>query len=126
MSKIIGIIGSRRRDTNKDLELIKKAFHKHYKAGDSIISGGCPKGADRFAEVIARNYNIDITIHEAEWAKCGRVAGFVRNGYIAKDADILIACVAWDRKGGTEDTIKKFVKLKGEENLIIIKERMRR
>jgi len=31
----------------------------------------------------------------------------VRNTLIAKDCTVLIACVAEDRTGGTEDTIKK-------------------
>lgn len=35
------------------------------------------------------------------------------------EADVLIACVAEDRKGGTEDTIKKFQKL-GKTQLILV------
>ena len=50
-----------------------------------------------------------------------RGAGFVRNGDIAKDSDVLIACVAPDRTGGTEDTIKKFLKLKTEKCLFLVK-----
>lgn len=106
--KVIGIIGSRRRDSLGDLSKVEKAFKSIYQEGDTIVSGGCPKGGDRFAEVIARTFNVPIKIHPAEWEKFGRSAGFQRNGLIAADSDVLIACVVSDRTGGTEDTIKKF------------------
>ena len=35
-------------------------------------------------------------------------ANYERNTLIARDSDVLIAVVAPDRKGGTEDTIKKW------------------
>jgi len=41
------------------------------------------------------------------------------NTYIARDSDILIACVSKDRKGGTEDTIKKYLKL-GKNKLYLV------
>ena len=105
--KTIGIVGSRSRDTEEDLELTRKEFLKIYEKGDTLVSGGCPKGGDRFCEVFAKQYNIPIKIHYAEWDKYGRGAGFQRNKYIAEDADVLIAVVSPDRKGGTEDTIRK-------------------
>jgi hypothetical protein len=49
-------------------------------------------------------------IFPANWKKFGRRAGFVRNTDIAKISTKLIAEVAEDRKGGTEDTISKFIK----------------
>lgn len=125
MSKTIGIVGSRRRNTVLDFKIVSDAFMKVYEKGDTIVSGGCPRGADNFAEEIAWIYNIPIKIHKADWQKYGKGAGFIRNTYIAEDADILIACVAQDRKGGTEDTIRKFKKkFKSEseatEKLIIV------
>ena len=51
-------------------------------------------------------------IHNAQWSKHGKVAGFIRNTYIAEDCDILIAVVAEDRTGGTENTVGKAEKLK--------------
>jgi hypothetical protein len=104
----IGIVGSRRRNHPDDFELVKKAFKSIYRRGDRIVSGGCPKGADKFAEEIAKVFRVPITIHYADWEYYGKSAGFVRNGDIAKESDILIAAVAPDRTGGTEDTIKKF------------------
>jgi hypothetical protein len=38
-------------------------------------------------------------------------ARFARNAQIAEDCDLLIAVVSKDRKGGTEDTIRKVMAL---------------
>lgn len=110
--KTIGIIGTRRRNSEEDYRMVLHEFKSLYKEGDRIVSGGCPLGGDIFAERIARNMQIPITIHYAKWKKHGKKAGFLRNTDIANDADVLIACVAPDRTGGTEDTIEKFKKLK--------------
>lgn len=45
--KVIGIVGSRRRDSNDDYLLLIKAFEKIWKIDDRLVSGGCPQGADR-------------------------------------------------------------------------------
>lgn len=90
-----------------------------FQQGDRIVSGGCPQGADRFAELIAKRYQVPITIHYARWHQLGKRAGFARNGDIAHDADVLIAAVAPDRTGGTEDTIAKWrAKQRGEPLLV--------
>lgn len=109
--KVIGIVGSRRRDTKEDLEECRKVFLENYEKGDSLVSGGCPHGGDFFAIIFAKEYSIPIKIHKAEWDKYGKSAGFKRNTYIAEDADILICVVAPDRTGGTEDTRKKAEKM---------------
>ncbi len=116
--KVIGIIGSRRRPSTSDLNLTRDAFNKIYIVGDTIVSGGCPKGGDLFAEIIAKEQNIPIKIHKADWS-LGRHAGFLRNTDIANDADVLIAVVAPDRTGGTEDTIKKYLK-QNKTQLILV------
>jgi hypothetical protein len=117
--KIIRIVGSRRRKYESDFHKVKNAFWNVYEHGDEIVSGGCPEGGDRFAEIIAKESQVPIKIYYAQWGKLGKSAGFQRNGLIVKDADVLIACVAEDRKGGTEDTIKKFEKLnKGKVYLV--------
>ena len=115
--KTIGIIGSRRRNTPADAVLVTNKFLDIYVVGDEIVSGGCPQGADRFAELIAKQRQVPIKIYYAEWDRLGKRAGFARNGSIARDANVLIACVAEDRTGGTEDTIKKFG-TKGEVILV--------
>lgn len=116
----VGIVGSRRRDTAKDLDAVRKAFVPYEGECIRIISGGCPKGGDRFAEVIAAERDIPIMIHRANWKIYGRGAGFIRNTDIAKESDVLIACVAEDRKGGTEDTIKKFKKFHPKGLVILV------
>ena len=117
--KKIGIIGSRRRDSIKDYRLVVDKFKEIYEEGDIIVSGGCSRGGDRFAEQIARGFEIPIMIYYAQWKKRGKAAGFIRNGDIAKDSDVLIACVSEDRKGGTENTITRFKKL-GKETIYYV------
>lgn len=117
--KTIGIIGSRRRNSQAGYGLVCNAFAGLYEPGDRIVSGGCPQGGDAFAERIAKQRQIPITIYYAEWDRLGRSAGFARNGDIARDADVLIACVAEDRTGGTEDTIKKYLKL-GKDKVYLV------
>jgi len=117
----IGIIGSRRRNKQKDYNAILKVLlpYIRVKSYVHIISGGCPSGGDHFAEIIAKRYGLPITIYYPDW-KIGKSAGFFRNTYIAEDSKILIACVASDRKGGTEDTIKKFLAYNQKGKLILV------
>lgn len=117
--RVIGIIGTRRRDTDADFRIVENEFLRHYHKGDVICSGLCPKGGDRFAVLLAEKYRTPTIWHKANWEKHGRAAGFVRNSYIAEDSQLLIACVADDRKGGTEDTLRKFKKL-GKNNIYIV------
>ena len=116
----IGIIGSRRRDRPADYRQCLMTLRRiGIGQDDIIVSGGCTRGGDRFAEIIARKYGIPIVIHAANWQEHGRSAGLIRNGDIARDADILVAVVAPDRTGGTEDTIRKFARL-GKTNLVLV------
>lgn len=125
MPKIIGIVGSRRRNSEEDFDVVYSEFQKWYEKGDKICSGGCPKGGDRFAEIIASRLNLDIIIHRPQsvpkgspkWAYAK--AFYERNTLVARDSDILIACVHPERTGGTEDTIKKFLR-QGKTNLRIV------
>jgi hypothetical protein len=117
--KTIGIIGTRSRDGSRNLDLIRKALLGIYEQGDEIVSGGCPQGGDRFAEMLAKEQQIPIKIYYAQWMLKGKSAGFQRNELIARDADVMIACVALDRKGGTEDTIKKYLAM-GKTGLILV------
>jgi hypothetical protein len=111
ISQCIGIVGSRRRNTANDNIKLLVAFDKEYQEGDTLVSGGCPTGGDNMAEYLAKARGLTITIHFPDWIKHGKAAGFVRNSKIAEQCDVLIALVASDRTGGTEDTIKKCQKL---------------
>lgn len=130
--KTIGIVGSRRRDADVDYLLVSRAFGGVYGKGDRIVSGGCRKGGDRFAELIADRFNIPITIHRPDQGELDlallvqnpRAAyakiNYARNTLVARDADVLIACVAPDRRGGTEDTIRKFEKIHPGQKAILV------
>lgn len=109
--KTIAIVGSRRRDGEEDYAAVVSAFVEVYEVGDRIVSGHCPRGGDRFAELIAAEFDVPILLHLPDWNKYGRGAGIVRNTLIAQDADVVIACVAADRTGGTEDTVKKMLRM---------------
>lgn len=120
---VIGIVGSRRRNTITDKLLVEAALINVLTSTSkecSLVSGGCPQGGDRFAEELAEEKDLSIKIHRAEWNKRGRGAGYYRNTFIANDADVLIACVAPDRLGGTEDTIRKFLAREGHGELILV------
>lgn len=141
----IGIVGSRRRNETKDFEklreyLLLKLFAKlkrrkkikTYSKDVLIISGGCKTGADAFAERLAAGFDIKIRIHypnkediDTELLKVNRRAAYTkinyaRNKLIAKQSNYLIALVAEDRKGGTENTIKYFLQFHNEKRLIIL------
>lgn len=119
---IIGIVGSRRRDTEKDKQIVEQKLLElmdNY-LDVTICSGHCQRGADRFAEELAAKYGLKTIIFPADWKTHGKAAGFMRNTDIAKTSDVLIACVAEDRTGGTEDTVKKFIKMKLGIGLILV------
>jgi|WetSurMetagenome_2_1015567.scaffolds.fasta_scaffold01454_21 hypothetical protein len=123
--KTIGIIGSRRRNSPEDFLLVQEAFCQLYEEGDEICSGLCPKGGDKFAVILAQIWDTPVKWFRALWKdpKNGsyrRWAGFERNTDIAFRSDILIACVASDRKGGTEDCIKKFIKFNEKKTLFLV------
>ena len=120
----IGIIGSRRRNTIKDKEIIEKQLleimdkNKLNKNNTLLVSGGCPTGGDRFAEDLAKKYELQIKIYKPDYSNVKSTAKweyvkalFDRNTLVANNSEYLIACVASDRKGGTEDTIKKYLKM---------------
>ena len=118
--KKIGIIGTRRRDNPEAYKKVEEKLLENYEEGDWIVSGGCSKGGDRFAEVIAKKHGIPILIFYPNWDKYKKGAGLVRNLDIAKHSEMLIACVTKDRTGGTEDTIKKYQALLKMESLILV------
>lgn len=129
----VGIVGSRRRDASTDYDKTLIAFAKIFDRlrGDievMIVSGGCPQGGDRFAELIADKFALRKIIHYPDRnAYPGTPMPFratkqnyARNTLIAADSkDHLIACVAADRTGGTEDTIKKYVSIHRKEPILV-------
>ena len=120
----LGIVGSRRRNSLEDKKLIWRQLL--LRLPDMIISGGCKRGADRFAEELAEELKIPITIFNPEFhlfpnTRYGKIeAYYARNRKIAEVSDYLIALVAPDRKGGTENTIKYFRQARFYMNLKIL------
>lgn len=119
--KKIGIIGTRKRNIRTDYQLTHDAFFEIYEEGDWIVSGGCPKGGDAFAEKIAFSYGIPILLFPPK--KKTKKEFFARNTSVANASDMIIACLInpnhsltdiYGRQfGGTEDTIRKFLKKRG-------------
>lgn len=99
----MAVIGSR---SFHDYDLLHRVLSESLSDGDIIVSGGCPLGADFFAEEYAKATGTPIEVYPADWS-VGRGAGFIRNGTIEQKSD---ACIAfWDRRSnGTADTMKKF------------------
>jgi hypothetical protein len=128
--KKIAVIGTRKRDTASAFKVIKDKFYGIYEEGDMIVSGGCPKGADRCAEQIAKESGIPIKIFYPNYKRYKQAAPIVRNTDVADEADIIIACVMRPEegidavlqrtKGGTEDTIRKFVKKRDAKSLVYL------
>lgn len=118
----LGIVGSRRRNGSDDFRKVWSAYDDVAKRNDSdeitIVSGGAFKGADNFAVNIARDQGGKMITyfpygHEDQ-------DYFDRNELIARDSDILIACVAPDRRGGTENCINHFKRLHPDGELILV------
>lgn len=126
----LGIIGCRKRDSDDEYIKLKSLFKEiltHKKLSDiTIVSGGCPKGGDRFAEILANEYDLPICIFYPDKSKMtGNSKGeytkicYARNLLIAENSDELIAMVAPERRGGTENTIKSYIKLKNKNPILI-------
>ncbi len=106
------------------LKFIEKASKENVDL--TFVSGGCKQGADHMAEELAEKYNIPIIIHYPDKSQMKDDSRneyvkqlFARNTLVARDSDVLIALVAKDRKGGTEDTLKKF-KAMGKQTEILL------
>ncbi len=125
----IGIIGTRKRDSQEDYDhtlsafnsIIKQYIHVGQIKGVEdikIVSGGCPKGGDRFAELIHTELDLkpeQLIIHLPEKPPIGSPKYMYvrsmhdRNDLIARDSDVLLAVTDHgSKKGGTLYTIKKF------------------
>ena len=120
----LGIVGSRRRNSQEDKAIIKGRILALRPT--LIISGGCPQGADKFAEELAKELSIPIKIYYPEKVQPGSPrwaytkVNYARNKLIALSSHQLIALVAPDRKGGTENTIGYFKKFRDEKSLEIL------
>lgn len=104
----VGIVGSRK---FTDWEVFKAAmivfFPQPYvnTTIDLVVSGGA-EGADTLGELWADRHGIKTKIIKPDWKRHGKQAGFVRNGEIVAESDVIVAF--WDGQSrGTQDTIAK-------------------
>lgn len=121
----VAIVGSRRRNTLADLrivtDLVERLVAQHGKI--TIVSGGCPRGADNFAEQAARIFTLPVIVHRIPpgsgtmWEFTRRAHS--RNELIARDADEIYALVHPDRTGGTENTVAHGLRLKKPVYLVL-------
>jgi hypothetical protein len=66
-----------------------------------VVHGGA-RGADRLADVVARNWGWTPEPHPADWARYGRSAGYRRNAaMVALGADVCLAFIRGDSAGAT-------------------------
>lgn len=120
---VIGIVGSRSRNSVHDYDLVLTALRQlvitEKLEGIIICSGGAYDGADDFARSIAEQLELPLLLHLPNWKKRGKAGGPLRNKRIAESSDYLIAC--WDGKSkGTRSAVREFKKLEKEERLIIV------
>ena len=108
----LGLVGSRQY-TNYDefCNVVNQIINK-YGIPTNIISGGhldrygrIKPGADTLAYYYARDNNIPLIEHEAEWNTYGRAAGPIRNKLIVNDSNVILAFVA-PTSSGTLNTIE--------------------
>ena len=100
----IAIVGSREFD---DYEYMKEKFFETTKdIKVSVIVSGGARGADTLAEKLADEILSEKAIFPANWKAYGKSAGFIRNGEIVNNSDMIIAFPI-GKSSGTWDTIRK-------------------
>lgn len=114
----VAVVGSRRRLDRETVE----AYVGTLPVSAVIVSGGC-EGPDKFAAETARARGMAVVEHLPDLAGCSKRFEFAkryyeRNQRVVDDCDFLVAAVALDRKGGTEDTIKRAIKADKPVNLL--------
>jgi YspA, cpYpsA-related SLOG family len=106
----VGIVGSRRRTDRQAVD----ACVAELGPKTVVITGGA-NGPDRWAEEAARARGLEVVVYNPDlggvrtrWQAAERF--YARNQRIVDDSDMVIAFVAPDRTGGTEDTIRRAVR----------------
>lgn len=95
----VAIVGSRNWPYKNEIKNAVASLDK----SDILVSGGA-RGVDTLAENYAKARGLQCIIHEAEWERLGRGAGYARNRLIVRDADRVIA-FQFEHSRGTQNTI---------------------
>jgi len=107
----IGVVGSRRRNSKADKAIVYGELDRFVAEGGAVIvSGGCKTGADKFAREYALDNGLELVEHLPDLTgvrgrsdAIGRY--YARNAALVADCDILVAIVAENRRGGTENAL---------------------
>lgn len=108
MDARIAVVGGRTFNNKKYMFFYLDRYREKY--GISWIVSGGAKGADTLAEEYARSRQIlGFSVFLAQWDDHGSSAGYIRNDYIVKAADLVFAFPTKESKGtwGTVELAKK-------------------
>jgi hypothetical protein len=99
----------------RDKELLQSVMEEFNQITE-VVSGGA-KGADHIGEWWAIENNIPIKRFIPNWDLYGRAAGPIRNGEMAKYADLLV--VFWDGESrGTADMVAQ-MRRDGKQAIVV-------
>ena len=79
-----------------------------------IVHGACPRGADKTADIWARNHGLRVERHPADW-RHGKSAGFIRNAEMVSLGASL--CLAFYKQGAGNKGTDHCAKLAGEAGI---------
>lgn len=111
----LAVVGSRSFDNYSQFSLVMDIFIKTFPNIKTLVSGGA-SGADKFAEIYAKENNLEMDVYLAQWDILGRSAGFKRNYTIWENSDFGLAF--WD--GESKGTSHSFRIAKDQKKPIYI------
>ena len=92
-------------------DALRQAWEEAGSPGDAVlVSGACPKGADRIAEEVWEANGLAVERHTADWDRYGLKAGPTRNNeMVALGADVCLAFII-NGSSGTSHAINAATK----------------